>query len=954
VFDEIGQEPQFDSASRVEPVIRRSPSLVDFREQLQATVGPRYVIERELGGGGMSRTFVAEERELGRKVVLKVLPPEFYVAFSLERFQREIRLAARMQHPHIVPILAAGEAGGWFYYTMPFVPGESLRRRLAHEHQLSVDEAVRLTCDVAEALAHAHAQGIVHRDVKPDNILLSGGHALLTDFGIAKAFTQSGGDALTATGVSVGTPQYMAPEQASGMNDVGTRADIYALGCVIYELLAGKPPFTGANAQAIVAQHFAAPFPEVRHSRPDIAPAIDAVIRRATAKAPADRYATATDFSDALRRAATGSTSSWIARHRRAAVGAAGVLVLVGAAAAYGLRRQPALTERDTILIADFVNTTGDTVFDGTLKQALAVQLQQTPFLNLFPEEGVAETLKLMERAPTERVTRQIGREICQRHALKAMILGTIAGLGSTYVITLEAVSAQTGEVIASQQSEAATKEQVLAALQQSATALRRKLGESLGTIQKYNAPIEQATTSSLGALSFYSKGLEQIYSGKSREALPLFNRAVELDSNFASAYNWLSWTYANLGNNIEAARFAERAFALRDRVTERERFHIAGAYQIWATAEWDKAYDVEQQAMRLYPTDWLPHNNLAIGYHMIGQDEKAAAEAREGMRANPNEVHVYWHLSNALIRLNQFDDARNAIVQGRAHNLDHPWYRVNLYVIASAKNDSAAQRDALAAIRERDGERTALLWQARAETFAGRWRAAQLLYGRSVGLATASPSAAEPPIELLLRPALFGFCRANAGAATQILATAHIDSPRHILYVPVGPDGALCGEVVATERAADEQAKRYPNAIPVSVFSVPLIRAAIALKRGQPEMAIEALKGTRSYEAAGFFWPNYLRGQAHLKLKQGAEAAVEFQTIIDHRGWDPLSPFYPLAYVGLARASALVGQVERSRKAYQDFFALWEHADADLPVLVEVKTECAALPAAPSSRSMR
>ncbi|MEA2274864.1 MAG: eukaryotic-like serine/threonine-protein kinase, partial [Solirubrobacteraceae bacterium] len=598
--------------------------------------------------------------------------------------------------------------------------------------------------------------------------------------------------------------------------------------------------------------------------------------------------------------------------------------------------RSPVLTEKDTILLADFVNTTGDATFDGsTLKQALAVQLRQTPFLNLFPEESVHETLRYMGRSENERITRQIGREICQRRGLKAVLVGTISSLGRNYVITLEAVNGLTGETIASQQVEAEGKEQVLKSLGQAALDLRKQLGESLSTLQKYNAPIEQATTSSLEALNAYSKGLEQNYRGDYKQALPLFNRAVELDPNFAGAYVWLSWTYANFGDLAKTADAAAKAYALRGRVTELEKLRIHEIYHLFTTGDFEKQKEADELIKRLYPSDSLAPASLGFGYIRIGQFEPALAEFREAIRLNPNESHYYANTSIILIRLNRFDEARETIKLAQGRSLDWRGYRLALYLISVVQGNATEAQQQLELIRKVDGEGVALDAEARSAIFSGRWQKAQELYHRKAALSNKSSSYGT------IAGALLGFCQPGSDDIKQALAISQINSPVQIMYVPVLANGSLCGDAGKAQKLADEQKRRYPNATLLNVYSEPIIRAAIALQRDRADEAIEFLNAALPYEGGyAAFWPDYLRGQTYLRLRRGPQAAAEFQKILDHRGWDPVSPMYPLAYLGLARAALLDGDVTKARSAYQDFFALWKDADPDIPILIEAKQE--------------
>jgi len=502
-------------------------------------------------------------------------------------------------------------------------------------------------------------------------------------------------------------------------------------------------------------------------------------------------------------------------------------------------------------------------------------------------------------------------------------------------VITLEAVNGLTGETIASQQVEAEGKEQVLKSLGQAALDLRKQLGESLSTLQKYNAPIEQATTSSLEALNAYSKGLEQMYRGDYKQALPLFNRAVELDPNFAGAYVWLSWTYANFGDLAKTADSAAQAYALRGRVTELEKLRIDEIYHLFTTGDFEKQKEADELIKRLYPSDSLAPASLGFGYIRIGQFEPALAEFREAIRLNPDESHYYGNTAIILARLNRFDEARETIKLAQGRGLDLLVYRLGLYLISVVQGNATEAQQQLELIRKVDGEGAALNAEARSAIFSGRWQKAQELYHRRAALSGKSSSYGT------IAGALLGFCQSGSDDIKQALAISQINSPVQIMYVPVLANGSLCGDAGEAQKLTDEQKRRYPNSTLVKVNSEPIIRAAIALQRDRADEAIEFLNAALPYEGgSAAFWPNYLRGQAYLRLRHGTRAAAEFQKILDHRGWDPASPMYPLAYLGLARAALLDGDVTKARSAYQDFFAIWKDADPDIPILIEAKQE--------------
>jgi len=801
----------------------------------------------------------------------------------------------------------------------------------------------------------------------------------------------------TGPGIVMGTVAYMSPEQARG-DKIDERTDIWSLGVLLYEMISGSSPFIASTSNEIISAILGKTrVPPLARYVHDVPPRLEEIVEKTLTKDRDERYQTSKDLLIDLKRlkrsreleagtdsgtapkqneiaqiesegsddlslstsavnvgpptlGTTQSTSSaeylvnQVKLHKLGVTVALALLVIFVVAVYFmAFKHRSTLTEKDTILLADFVNTTGDATFDGsTLKQALAVQLRQTPFLNLYPEESVRETLRYMGHQEDEHITAQLGREICRRRGLKALLVGTIASFGRNYAITLEAVNGQTGETIASQQIEAEGKEQVLKSLGQAALDLRKQFGESLATLQKYDAPIEQATTPSLEALNVYSKGLEQIYGGNYKDALPLFNKAVELDPNFAEGYVWLAWTWSNLDDDAKTASFAEKAYALRDRVTELEKLHIDEIYHIYTTGDFEKQKEADELIIRLYPNDWLAHASLALGYNMIGQHEKALAEAREAIRLGPNEVHLYWLLSWALMSLNRFDESREVIEQGQGRKLDDSSYRRNLHAIAFVQHDVPAIQQQLELMRRLDGENSAIQTEAQAALFEGRWREAQRLF-KLVTKSSAQPNMTKEPASLpseaVISGALFGFCPSTAD--TNSLARGYLSSPLFIMFLPIQSDGSLCGDITQAQSVADEQAKRYLRSIHVNVFSLPIVRAAVALRRNQPDQAIQYLKDLAPYKGGNAgFWPSYIRGEAYLRLHRSSEAAAEFQRILDHRGWDVLSPMYPLSHLGLARALSLAGDVKASRKSYQEFFALWKDADPDLPILIEAKKE--------------
>src|SRR6266700_1934037 len=869
-----------------------------------------------------------------------------------------------------------------------YVEGETLRQHLSRD-RLTVGQTLDVAVQVASALAAAHQAGIIHRDIKPENIMLrTDGNVKVLDFGLAKLTEPKTIDTAAPTlpqvetepGVVMGTVSYMSPEQARGLT-VDTRTDIWSLGVMIYEMAAGRQPFEGETASDVMSLILQKKPLPLAHSSPEVPTELERIVRKALRKDKEERYQTIKDLLIDLRNlrkelelsaemersappisrgpvsggqsaaatAHSASSAEYIVteskQHKRAAVGALALILLASAASFFYFHRTKAspLTEKDTILIADFVNTTGDAVFDGTLKQGLAVQLTQSPFLNLFPDARVSQTLRLMGRSPDDRVTKEVAREICQRQGLKAFLAGSITNLGNSYVITLEAVNAQTGEQIATEQAEAASKEQVLKALSETASKLRETLGESLSSIKKYEAPLEEATTSSLEALKFYSLGLEQSISGKWLQAIPFFKRAIELDPNFALAYIGLAIQYGNTNQPALAAENAAKAFALKDRVSEYEKLRISSFYYSQVTGEVDKAIEVQELMKQTYPRDHRGPGNLSDRYLRIGQFERAVAEAREALRLNPNAVAWHANLGEAFLRLNRFAESREVFEQAQQQKIDTTDFHTRLYQIAFVNGDAAAMKQQLDWSTGKLDEYVALDWQTQTSAFAGQYKLAQDFSRRSIDLAVRSDAkevATQFAAEEALRGAAFGQCQQTKADAAQALALERntVSLTRSAIAL------ALCGEVGQAQPLVDELAKRYPKDTLINSIWLPTIRAAIEINRNNSAQGVQLLEATRRYEGAAEFWPQYLRGQAYLRQQKGAEAAVEFQKLLDHRGEAPLSVLYPLAHLGLARAAAMAGDTTKARTAFQNFLALWKDADQDLRVLQEARQDYAKL----------
>jgi tetratricopeptide (TPR) repeat protein len=629
-------------------------------------------------------------------------------------------------------------------------------------------------------------------------------------------------------------------------------------------------------------------------------------------------------------------------------------VVVVAALVAGGLyfrsRHAAPLTERDTIVLADFANTTGDSVFDDTLKQALAVDLGQSPFLNILSEDKIRETLREMTRSPSERLTRDLAREVCQRAGSKAYLAGSIAALGTQYVIGLEALNCASGDVLAREQMTAAGKEQVLPALGQAAAKLRNEVGESLSSVQRFDVPLRQATTNSLEALKAYTAGVN---STSDVEGLTLFKRAIELDPNFAMAYRNLGISYSNLNQPIVAADYLKKAFDLRDRVTEREKFHITSSYYQLATGELEKANQTYGLWIQAYSRDDGAYGNLGSNYMVLGQYEKAATETREGLRLEPNQVVSYENLGEIYLALNRFDEARTATEEAQGRKLEDIPLHLNLYGLAFFQGNAAAMKQqADWAFGKPSAEDHMLSLESDTEASSGRLGKARELSRQAVE--TARRSDEKEPAALwqanaAIREALFG----NAEAARQNAAAA-------VALVPGSRDAeaqaalayALAGDAAHAQSLADDVAKRFPQDTVVQSVWLPILRAQIETGRKNPARSIELLQAAAPYELGmlsgsalnSCLYPVYVRAEAYLSAQKGPAAAAEFQKILDHRGllWNCATG--ALAHLGIARAYALQGDTAKAKAAYQDFFGLWRDADPDIPILKEAKAEYAKL----------
>ncbi len=908
-------------------------------------LGP-YQILGLLGEGGMGKVYRGLDTRLGRAVAIKISAEQFS-----KRFEQEARAISALNHPNICTLYDVGPN----YLITELVEGETLRDWL--EHTPALERRLEAMRQVLEALRAAHCAGIVHRDLKPQNIMVRfDGYVKVLDFGLAKQLptarsapreTIAVSDA-SVPGQIVGTVAYMSPEQIQG-HPVDQRSDLFSVGIILFEMLSGKHPWPRASMvdtlHAILHED-----PQPLHATTPSGAQLAPIVSKLLCKNPAERYSLAEGVLEALNssvvpqapsagvpapteRGAGRTRSPW-PKYGMAAVA---VLVLAAGAVFFWQRRTQAkpLTDKDVLVLANFANTTGDPVFDGTLRQAVAIQLEQSPFLKIMDDEQVHKNLRLMSLPPGARITDQIAQDICVRDAAAGTIEGSIASLGKSYVVTLQTIACPGGATLAREQTQADDKEHVLKAVGAAATAMRAKLGESRSSIQKLNRPLEEATTSSLEALQSYTEGKVVLTQGRFLAARPLFERAIALDPNFAMAYLYVAVAFNNAGDTARELEYERKAFALIDRVSEYERYYIAGGYYD-STGELDKSMDADRRGTENYPRVWGFHNGLSAHYIDLGEFEDGLKEGLTANQLQPNAEPPYRRLLDAYLCLDRLDEAKKVAERARLQGINGARIHQRFLEMAYVEDDQAAVSREIQWYAGKPEEYLSLGLQAAHLNVLGRRRESSNLYKR----------AAETALRPGLRNVAADFEEADARADA---LSGNCETVRRLGRPALAL--ALCGDAANAEKLAAETSQRFPNGTLWNTVQLPGIRAAIELHRGEPAQAVELLGSASPYERAH---PEavYLRGLAYLRLRKGAEAAAEFQKIVDHKGASWASTWqypnwglhYSLSYLGLARAYELAGDTVKSRKAFQDFFALWRNADQDLPILKQAQAEYAKL----------
>jgi serine/threonine protein kinase len=969
----------------------------------------RYHILRTLGEGGMGTVYLAEQREpIRRLVALKVVKLGMDTGQVLARFANERQALAVMDHPSIARIFDAGATPkGRPYFVMEYIDGVPLTQHCDRK-RMAIGQRLELFLSVCRAVQHAHQKGVIHRDLKPSNVLVMEQEEKpvpkVIDFGIAKATDQWAVEKtlLTQFGQMVGTPEYASPEQAEVMTgeEVDERSDVYSLGVILYELLIGAVPFdpTKLRQEGLVemlrivreeeAPSLSRKLSAMGAAIADIAsqrqtdPAslrrlvdgdLNWITLKALEKARERRYASVAELAADIERYVEHRpvlaspprrlyrARKFVRRRRSAVLGTAATSVFIALAglAIWSLMRHnispiPKLTGKDTIVLADFDNKTGDPVFDDTLRQGLSVELQQSPFFSLISDQQIRATLVLMGQPKDARLIPETARQICERTGSSAMLAGSIAALGSRYVVGMRAENCNAGSILDQEQALAANREDVLNSLSQIARKFRTRVGESLATVEKHSTPLAEATTPSLEALKAYSTGMKAHLSAGSAAAVPFIRRAIEIDPQFAMAYADLGIAYSDIGESVLSAESTTKAWQLRDRVSDREKFFIDFIYEREVTGNLEKAYQTLETWYQTYPSGEQPSPHDLLGglsTHGTGRFERAIEISREQIAADPTVVFGYHNLASSLFFLDRFAEAEKTLEQAAERKVEEPYFLVFRYTLAALKDDKE-QMDRVVALSK--GKHGAEHWVAHAEALAlarsGRLQDSRRSSSRAVNLALQEGQREKAASYRAAHAVWEAVCGNGAEAKSNALAALELSRGREVQYA-AGLALALSRESSRSEALASDLEKRFPEDTFVKFTYAPVLRAVSALQRGKPINSLDELQTSLPYELAanglnfnhfylGGLHSAYVRGATLMATHRYAEAAAEFQKILDHRGLVGLDPVGALSHLQLGRAYLLAGDRIKAKGAYQDFLSLWKNADPDIPILKTARAE--------------
>jgi serine/threonine protein kinase/DNA-binding winged helix-turn-helix (wHTH) protein/Tfp pilus assembly protein PilF len=915
----------------------------------------RYRVLEVIGVGGMGLVYKAQDLRLGRAVALKGLPEEMANdQLALQRFEREAQTASALNHLNICTIYGIEEFEGQPFIAMELLEGESLAHRIltSKPNAIPLAELLEIAIQICYGLEAAHEKGIIHRDIKPANIFLTKqGPVKILDFGIAKLAggddgtpndpaspTETPASNLTRTGATAGTAGYMSPEQVRKEN-LDARTDLFSFGLILYEMAAGQRAFTGAT-MAIVHDAILNETTRPTHELNAAAPRrLDGVIDKALQKDRERRYQSAVEMRRELERVRRESEP--VRRIARSALASATLLVVLVTAAWFywSYRNRVTLSETDTIVLADISNQTGDPMFDDALNSALRYGLEQTPYLNVLAVDKVLGTLALFKLPPTTKVTPDIARQICLRTNSKMVIVNSIADAGNRFQIELNAINCDSGRAVARVRQGAASRNEVVQVLGESAAQLRSKLGEPAASLARFNKPLEEATSSSLEALQAGMTGYKRHIAGDFRGAISNYQHAIELDPNCALCYEALGTANWSIRERPSAIAALKKAYELSKRMTEPNRLHAEFLYYSTVTGEHEKACLVMSQAVQTFPRDALARTNFSTCLALLGQPDRAADEAREAARLLPSPL-TYLELIQRNMRADRLNEAKATFDDADARKFDGSDFRWNRALLAFLQHDDGALQEQWNWAEGKPGAARLLWGKAMVEAYYGRFRSARTLQQQALDLDTKLRMPSWPQYE-----AFVGNLE-KARGATQGLTIAKDRSGQLFLALAL----SQAGNTDQAQQLVNAIDNEYPLDTVIQYFHLPTIRASIKLRENDPAGAIESLRPTVKYDLAypdafQSLYPAYIRGIAYLQLGDGRSAAAEFQKVLDHPGIVGREVTGALSHLQFARAQKMMGDEAAARKSYEDFLNLWKNADPDLPIYQQAKAEYAKLP---------